>query len=299
MNTVCVLGLGEVGAILAKDILLSTNLNVVVWDIGFAESNSLPNRHLAGLPDARVHKAIDAVAATEDADLIISVVTAHQTVAAAASVVGGLRKGTWYLDLNSVSPETKRRAAEIIAGQGGRFVEAAIMSPIAPKRIATPILLAGSCAGDFLPLAHELGFSGMSHLSAERGQAAAVKMCRSVLIKGIEALVTESLVTAHHFGVEGEVFSSLNDLFPDPDWTAQARYMISRSLEHGERRAEEMSEAVKTVRGANIEPWMSEACVERQRWAGRLAISADDLQLPALLGAIAASLKNKDRAPVS
>jgi hypothetical protein len=141
------------------------------------------------------------------------------------------------------------------------------MSPIAPQRIASPIWLGGAHAREFLPLAQSLGFAGSAVYSDTLGEASAAKMCRSVIIKGMEALLAESLLTARRHGVEDVVLASLQDLFPVDDWRKLARYMISRSLQHGRRRAEEMREAARTVAEAGFEPWMSEGIVERQEWA--------------------------------
>ncbi|MET0271823.1 MAG: DUF1932 domain-containing protein, partial [Phenylobacterium sp.] len=128
-------------------------------------------------------------------------------------------------------------------------------------------LLGGPHARDFLAEADGLGFDGAKWFSDRIGQAAATKLCRSVMIKGVEALLTESMLAARRYGVEGVVLESLSDLLPLPDWPATARYMISRSLEHGTRRAEEMREAARTVEEANVEPLMSEAIAQRQDWA--------------------------------
>ena len=125
------------------------------------------------------------------------------------------------------------------------------------------------------------------------GRASAAKMCRSVMVKGVEALLSESLLAARHYGVEAEVLDSLQDLFPQSDWPELARYMISRSLQHGRRRADEMREVAKTVAGAGLEPWMSSACAERQDWAGRRAALAGEQELGALLDRLLAS--NADR----
>jgi hypothetical protein len=94
------------------------------------------------------------------------------------------------------------------------------------------------------------------------------------MIKGVEALLAESLLSARHYGVEDAVLGSLNDLLPNPDWRRLARYMISRSLVHGKRRAEEMREVAATVDEAGLEPWMSRAAAERQDWAWALAQQA-------------------------
>jgi 3-hydroxyisobutyrate dehydrogenase-like beta-hydroxyacid dehydrogenase len=170
-----------------------------------------------------------------------------------------------------VSPRTKAEAARAIERAGGRYVEAAVMSPIAPKRIASPIWLGGPHAREFLPLAQSLGFAGSAVYSDHLGEASAAKMCRSVIVKGMEALLAESLLTARRHGVEDAVLASLQDLFPGGDWRKLARYMISRSLQHGRRRAEEMREAARTVVEAGLEPWMSAAIVDRQEWAARHA----------------------------
>jgi 3-hydroxyisobutyrate dehydrogenase-like beta-hydroxyacid dehydrogenase len=197
----------------------------------------------------------------------VCAVTAEECHAAATEAARSLTAGAFYLDLNSVSPRTRAQAAGVIEAAGGYYVEAAVMSPIAPKRSASPIWLGGAHASRFLPVARSLGFTGAAVYSEALGSASAVKMCRSVIIKGMEALLAESLLTARHHGVEDAVLASLSDLFPVPDWPQRAHYMVSRSLQHGRRRAEEMREVARTVAEAGVEPWMSRGCAERQSWA--------------------------------
>jgi 3-hydroxyisobutyrate dehydrogenase-like beta-hydroxyacid dehydrogenase len=175
--------------------------------------------------------------------------------------------GAFYLDVNSVSPGMKQACSQIIDGAGGRYVEAAVMTPIAPKRIASSMLLGGPHTADFITRAQSLGLSGAKAFSAIIGQASATKMCRSIIIKGVEALLLESMVTARHYGIEKTVLDSLSDLLPVGDWDRLARYMISRALEHGTRRAEEMRESAKTVAEAGLVPLMAIATAEREDWA--------------------------------
>ena len=224
--------------------------------------------------------APDAVAGAE---LVISAVTADQDLVAAKSV--GALAGAVFLDLNSCSPGQKMAAAEAVEAAGGRYVEAAVMSPIGPKRIASPMLLGGPHREAFVERARPLGFTGAQAYAERIGQAAATKLCRSVMIKGVEALLTESMLTARHYGVEDVVLASLSDLLPLPDWPRTAQYMIARSLEHGARRAEEMREAAVTVADADVAPLMSQAIAQRQDWAAgyRHALSGD---LAAMLDAI-------------
>jgi 3-hydroxyisobutyrate dehydrogenase-like beta-hydroxyacid dehydrogenase len=283
---VLILGFGEVGQILADDFSESSAVEVGAYDIRFDDAESIPSRAAAVRPGvARYNSSGQAAAGS---DMIISVVTAAEAVAAARSVAGSLSAGTVYLDLNSVSPQSRGTAAETITATGGRFVEGAVMAPILPGRIASPILLGGPHAAEFAERAAGLGFSGARVYSDEIGPASAVKMCRSVVIKGMEALLAESLATARHYGAEDAVLESLGNLLPLENWPSKARYMISRSLQHGARRAEEMQEVATTVSGAGLEPHMSEATVARQRWAARY-VAGVDAALPDILDMLLAS----------
>jgi 3-hydroxyisobutyrate dehydrogenase-like beta-hydroxyacid dehydrogenase len=280
ISRVALIGFGEVGQTLAED--LAPRAGIAVWDVLLPRADSIPARALAG---HRVRAAESAPDAVRDAELVISAVTAAQDLEAARSVAPGLPRGAYYLDLNSCSPGQKRASAQAVEDAGGRYVEAAVMSPIGPKRVASPMLLGGAHAADFLRDADGLGFTGARAYSETVGRAAATKLCRSVMIKGVEALLTESMLAARHYGVEQDVLASLSDLLPIPDWEKTAQYMISRSLEHGVRRAEEMREAARTVEEASVEPLMSRAIAERQDWAAayRKALSPD---LSAMLDAI-------------
>jgi 3-hydroxyisobutyrate dehydrogenase-like beta-hydroxyacid dehydrogenase len=272
---IAVIGFGEVGSILAED-LSARAVRLSAFDLKFSDPKSGPS--MAGQA-AAVWVAPSAPEAVAECDLVISAVTAAQTLAAAKSVVSGLMREAVFLDLNSASPGVKREAADVIHRAGGRYVEAAVMSPVPPKRIATPMLFGGPHAEAFVGEAKALGFLGVEFFSADIGKASAAKMCRSVMVKGIEALLSESLLTARSYGVEETVLRSLDDLFPGADWTKLARYMISRTLEHGTRRAEEMREVAQTVAEAGLEPHMSSAAAERQEWAPQFAsaLSQQDL----------------------
>lgn len=277
---ICLIGFGEVGQILAHDLVGKAHA-ISAWDILFADAESAPSKAAD-----TIRKGASAKNAVKDADIIISAVTAAQTANAVASAVGAIKKDAVYLDLNSASPGEKTKAAATINEAGGRYVEAAVMSPIGPKRIACPMLFGGPYAKDFLPLAHDLGFAGAKVFSDDYGKASAAKMCRSIMVKGVEALLTESLLSARHYGVEDTVIASLSDLFPGPDWNELSTYMISRALEHGKRRAEEMREVAKTVEEAGLSPLMSSACAERQDRSAGFRYALTETTLPDMLDAI-------------
>lgn len=289
MNTdprICLIGFGEVGQLLAADLRARGHRHLIAWDTLFADERSGPSRAAAsGLAVA----GKDVRDAVMRADVILCAVTAAQCIHAARSAAPHLSPGAYFVDLNSVAPNTKRQAAATIAATGANYVEAAVMAPIGPQRIATPMLLGGMHAATFEPLAQSLGFTGTQTFSADLGKASAAKMCRSVMIKGMEALLTESLLAARRYGVEATVLDSLGNLLPGPDWHRLSGYMISRSLQHGRRRAEEMREVAVTVNDAGIEPLMSQAIASRQDWAAS-RVDAQSLALIPMLDSILAAI---------
>ena len=287
---ICLIGFGEVGQILAADLCAGAAEKLTAWDVLFPVEDSGPARAVA-LSAARA--APNAAAAASHAELVISAVTAARDIEATSAVAAGVAPGAWFLDLNSVSPGVKRHAARLIGERGARFVEAAVMAPVPPKRLATAMLLGGPHAAEFLPLARRLGFAGAQVFSHEIGRASAAKMCRSVLVKGMEALLAESLLAARSHGVDEAVLASMRDVLPATDWRAVARYMISRSLQHGVRRAEEMREVARTLAEAGVEPSMSLACVERQEWAAQHRDAAGAATLESMLDAILASERER------
>ena len=205
---------------------------------------------------------------TGRADLIISAVTASQARAVADEAARTIRPGTWFVDLNSCSPGAKQLSSERIDAAGGRYVEAAVMTTVPGYGIRVPMLLGGPHAVAFRELAAPLGFD--TQVADERvGIASATKMCRSVMIKGLESLLVESLTSARAYGVEDRVLASLSETFPELDWEKIASYMVMRTALHGKRRAEEMREVAVTVREAGLDPWMASAIAERQDFMAR------------------------------
>lgn len=293
IERVGIIGLGEVGRILAEDLLENSATHVRVWDYHFDNPDSIAARNLQALASSPgLSAADDATTAAKGCQLLLCAVTADQALSAAESVSSAMLENTWFVDLNSVSPGTKQAVSDLIESAGGRFVEASLMSPIMPLRLASPILLCGPHATGFEGVGQKLGFNDMKVVSEDLGVASATKMCRSVIVKGMEALVTESLLTARHYGVEDAVLESLHDLFPRPDWPQHARYLISRSVLHGTRRADEMREVAKTVGEAGFNPWMSEASVERQAWAPQFDSALNEDSLYGMLDAISSQFSN-------
>jgi 3-hydroxyisobutyrate dehydrogenase-like beta-hydroxyacid dehydrogenase len=257
---IALIGYGEVGRILAEDL----------------PGHALSACDLKDTPALRAHAAAHGVAlgtahavAVQGAELVVSAVTASQAVPVAQACAAGLAPGAYVLDFNSASPGAKQRAAALVNAAGGRYVEGAVMTSVPPYRIKVPLLLGGPDAAALKPLLDSLGFESKV-ASARLGVASATKMCRSIMIKGLEAMVIESFTTARHYGVEDAVIASLQETFPGIDWEKQGAYFFQRVIEHGRRRSEEVREVAATVQEAGLTPHSASGTAERQAWVADL-----------------------------
>lgn len=250
--------------------------------IGFGEAS---NAFAAGMAGTRLRafdvRPVDydgagvtgcasAAEAVAQAGLILSLVTADQSLAAAASVADGLRPGALFCDMNSVAPDTKREAAGLIERAGGRYVDVAILSPVAPARTAAPLLLSGPHVGPAADALCAAGFSDVAIVEGAVGAASAIKMIRSVMVKGIEALSAECFLAAAAAGVSADVIASLDASWPGADWAQRGDYNLDRMLVHGLRRAAEMDEVVKTLESLGFTGQMARATAAWQRAIGGL-----------------------------
>ncbi len=258
---VALIGYGEVGKILAQDLRASGH-EVTSFDVKLNSADAASLREHAvryGVVLAASH--LEAVQGTQ---LVISAVTASQTLAVAQACASAI-DNTFFLDFNSASPGAKAEAASCIISAGGRYVEGAVMTLISGYRIRVPLLLGGPHAAALLPMLTGLGFCAQV-ASEKLGVASATKLCRSVMIKGLEAMLIESLTTARHYGVEDAVLASLQETYPGVDWQKQATYAFQRVIEHGRRRGEEMQEAARTVRDAGLQPLSAHGTAQRDTW---------------------------------
>ena len=224
------------------------------------------------------------------AKAVLSVVTADQAVAAATAAAAHLPEDAFWFDGNSCSPGSKRTAAEIIASAGGHYVDMAIMAPIHPHKHRTPVLLSGPHASDSLALMQSLDMRAQI-AGDEIGQASAIKMLRSVIIKGLEALTAESFLAARRAGVEEAVLASLQSSDPGIDWQARGAYNLERMLVHGARRAAEMNEVAATLRELGISDRMASATAIWQAALADLDLAPGEDRLDARADAILARMR--------
>jgi 3-hydroxyisobutyrate dehydrogenase-like beta-hydroxyacid dehydrogenase len=288
------IGFGEAGQAIASGLRETGIERIAAWDILFPVADGARLKTAGDKIGVRLaNSAAEAVAET---DLIVSAVTAASSLEAARSVEPHLSGSPYYLDINSVSPGRKQETAKLL-GEKARYVDVAVIAPIHPLRHKTPLLIAGPHAEAISPLLHELEMQ-LTMVGADTGHAAAIKMIRSVMIKGIEALTLECFLAASRAGVLEEVTGSLKNNYPSLDWAKIADYNLERMASHGERRAAEMEESATTLRELGLDPLMADATVKRQREMGvigkqdkvRASLKAGPA---AMLDAISAAAKSR------
>ncbi|HXB70588.1 MAG TPA: DUF1932 domain-containing protein [Candidatus Acidoferrales bacterium] len=265
-------GFGEAGFHIAKGLRQAGIVGLTAYDINVRTPGSGEKiRRRAAEAETRLADTNEEL--IRSSEIILSVVTSDQAALAAGQNAPYLGTGRLYADLNSVSPALKQSIAQTITATGARFVEIAVMAPVPPHGHRVPMLAGGEAAGEF---AERLAPFGMrvEVVGSEIGVAAATKMFRSIMVKGMEALITECVLGASRYGAERRVFASLAETFPGITWHELADYMVGRVVAHGERRAREMEEVAETLRGLGIEPIMAEATARRMDWSVQVGLKA-------------------------
>jgi 3-hydroxyisobutyrate dehydrogenase-like beta-hydroxyacid dehydrogenase len=262
------IGFGEAGSTIAGGLAAAGVEGIVAFDIAAGDPR------LGPLIQERAHRTGTTIvesraALAEASDLIFSTVTSSSALDAANENAPYLALRHVYADLNSVSPALKQQIDRVISASGARFVEVAVMAPVLPYGHRVPMLAGGPWAQLFKEGTAPFGIR-CEVLSAPVGTAAAVKMCRSIVVKGLEALMCECVLGASRYEASAPVFASLDESFPGIDWQKLADYMVGRVVVHGERRAREMEEVAETLRAIGVEPIMAEAAARRQHWSAEL-----------------------------
>ena len=260
------IGFGEAGQAMAAGLRADGVVDIAAWDILFPDAAGAKLIEAAKASGVRV--ASSAADAVRNAEIVIAAVTAASSSEAAQSVAGKLDGKPLYLDVNSVSPGRKQATAKIL-GDGARYVDVAIVSAIHPARHKSPMMLAGPHATEAEPVLAALSMKTQVVGDAV-GAAAAIKMIRSVMIKGIEALTLECFLAAARAGVDADVAASLRNNYPGIDWTKMSEYNIERMASHGIRRAAEMREVADTLRELGVEPLMTAGTIARQQQLGEI-----------------------------
>jgi 3-hydroxyisobutyrate dehydrogenase-like beta-hydroxyacid dehydrogenase len=255
------IGYGEVGQLFSRQLAAKPGVRVAVYDILFDEPGRGPELKQRALND-KVHAAGSIADACAMAEIVISAVTADSALTAARPAAPHLGFRQTYIDLNSVSPATKRNVADQVQQGGAAFIEFAVMAPVGGVGIEVPILSGGEIAEPISARLNELGMNIMP-VSSEIGTASATKLCRSIVIKGMEALMVDFTLASGKAGVMPAVLASLKASYPGMDWENVAKVMTSRVRQHGIRRAAEMREASRMIAELGLDGSLVAAIAER------------------------------------
>jgi 3-hydroxyisobutyrate dehydrogenase-like beta-hydroxyacid dehydrogenase len=267
------IGFGEVGQTFAKGLLAHDDVHIAAHDILVGQRAG--RRLEARAAELGVTLHASAPAAARDAHIVVSAVTASQAEPVAEAARTYLAAGQIFLDVNSAAPSTKQRAARHVEAAGAHYVEGAVMAPVLRPGLKVPILAGGPRAAETAELLNGLGMN-LTPVSTEHGIASAMKLCRSIVIKGLEALMVDCAAASEAWGVKDPVFASLAATFPSIDWHALAADMRERVATHGLRRSAEMREAGEMLAALGMSPGLANAVADAQQRGARLKAAEND-----------------------
>lgn len=247
------IGLGEAGRTIAAGLARLSGVAVCGYDTSFQAQSaatewSVDKVRMVGSPQELA----------DSAQLIFSTVVACAASSAAAAIAPHLRRCHVYFELNTISPKHKLEIAKVIDASGATFVEGAIMTNVITKGHRVPIFACGPGASQLAVFASTVGMD-VEDLGPHLGRASATKMFRSIIVKGLEALMLESLSAAERYGVGDDVLAKVAEGYPGLNWRALATELVGRTALHGARRADEMREVASTLEEMGTAPHMAAA----------------------------------------
>jgi 3-hydroxyisobutyrate dehydrogenase-like beta-hydroxyacid dehydrogenase len=247
------LGFGEVGEILVgPDVLGPLEPAVVLPGMRAVSAATRARLDRAGI------EPLTDPAALGSFDVVLSVVTPASAADVAHDAAPHLQPGALYVDANSISGETARQIAEIVADDSAAFVDAVFMGAVPLLRAAVPMYLSGPGASAFASLASDAGL--VPRLVSERpGDASDLKMLWSVMSKGTIGLVAETLTAAERLGLTASVLELLAEQFGRTGSADMVLRMLESTARSGPRRLDEMAAARETLARAGVPATMVDA----------------------------------------
>jgi len=244
------LGFGEAARSFAQSLTArQTRIRLFAWDILLDGSGrSAAMREIMAAHEVEMLSGPDSFG---NCDLIFSAVTASQCLGAIGSLAPFVRPGQSIIDINSVAPAIKRQAADTIGTYGAAYLDMAVMAPVHPNGHGTAVCVAGPTVGELWPILEDMGFNGQV-VGTEAGAATAIKMVRSLFVKGLEAITVEALLAAEASGCFDIILASLAASYPGLGWPTIASYHLDRVISHGKRRSEEMLMSAETLNALGL-----------------------------------------------
>ncbi len=260
-TAIAFIGFGEVGQTFSRGLLANDGVAIRAYDLLFGSDAGA--RLEAAAQELGVVRAPSAQEACSNATFVFSAVTADRAEAVATEAAVWLKPGQVFVDVNSAAPSTKQRAAQAVTASGADYLEAAVMAPVLKPGLKVAILSGGPQAQAASEALNQLGMN-LTPVSEVYGRASAMKLCRSIVIKGLEALMVDCAAACEAWDVKDPVFASLNATFPSIDFHALAADMRERVATHGVRRSAEMREAAEMLAAAGLHPGVAQAVADAQ-----------------------------------
>lgn len=237
---IAVLGLGEAGSHFANDLV---NLGVEV--VGF---DPKPIHQLNEAISVKTSNA----EAVQNADVIFSANLSSVSEDIANELVNALKPHQFFCEMNTSGPEKKLKIASILKPSGVKMIDLAIMAPVPPKGMMTPLLASGEFAFEFSEKLKPLNLDLSVLENSKIGDAATRKLLRSIVYKGIAAVVCEAMEAGESFGMESYIRSQISSLI------GGNQDLIDRFVEgsrtHATRRMHEMDAVIEMLEAQGIEP---------------------------------------------
>ncbi|TEA79045.1 NAD(P)-dependent oxidoreductase [Allopusillimonas ginsengisoli] len=254
-SDICVafIGLGQLGFSLAKGIAGRGDARVV----GIDPYLSLDRKEAAQKAGIDLQ---DADSGLGDAAFVFSTVQPQHSLAAAELACTRIQTSAVFLDLNSMGRDEKIRNSEVLVAAQRHFIDGAVLGP-AQDGIRVPIVLSGIDADRISQQINALGLNTRC-VGDSPGQASAIKIVRSVLAKGLEALYVEALVAAQRFDIRDEVLNSFCQMLDARPAKEMAELLVTTHVVHAERRLHEIGMSASAIASAGIEPSMARAACD-------------------------------------
>ena len=261
-------GYGEIGSTLGAGLRKAGLASVAAYD-----RYAFDGPYAALIQQRAEQAGVTLVRSNQDladaADLIVSVTPGSVSLQSAAAFAPCLTARHTFVDFASATPKIKIGVAQLIASTGALTGDASIEGT--PKNgYAMPILSSGPAGEQLRDLLNPWGMR-IEFVGAELGRASGIKILRSVLIKGIEALTGEMLLAARHYGIDDIVLASASKTLARP-WMDTVESLIPSGVIHAQRRAEELEMSAEAVADAGIEPVMARAVAAHLRWKASLGL---------------------------
>lgn len=256
-NLICFIGFGEAAFHIANGLRSEGLKDIIAYDVnqGHEERGEIIRTRAK---EAGVVLADSIEDAYSKSKFVASLTSAKVAYNVAQGIIPNLKAGQVFIDMNSASPALKEKINTIDKEDGVLICDAAVMTTVPGNGHKVPIFLSGDGAGEF---SVELGNYGMNlrDLEATIGASSAIKMFRSVFMKGLPQLMIEAMIPAAKFGVLDTLIDSLNGSLVGKSIEDLSQIFIARTMIHAERRSKEMADAVSTLEEMGLDASMSKA----------------------------------------